>query len=100
MVSTVSPASRGARPPRTGRLVASILEPPLRRPEGTLTAHLSTSARAGIAGVGTFPVWLALAVPPASQGLIPQPVSMSNAPFGVPCRGAPATGAPAPARPA
>ena len=31
-----------------------------------------------IAGVGTFPGWLSLAVAPASKGLIPQPVSMSG----------------------
>src|SRR5437016_13907376 len=95
MVSTVSPASRGARPPRTGRLVASILEAPFRRPEATLTAHLSTPAEAGIAGVGTFPVWLALAVAPASKGLIPQPVSMSDQQFRVPPGAAQALRAPA-----
>jgi hypothetical protein len=52
----------------------------------TLTAHLSTlsgslSAIGGIAGVGTFPGWLSLAVAPASKGLIPQPVSMSAQQF-------------------
>jgi hypothetical protein len=44
MNGTVSPASRGARPPRTGRLVASIPESPLQTTEATLTAHLSTPA--------------------------------------------------------
>src|SRR3954465_5560146 len=33
----------------------------------------------GVAGVGTFPDGLSLAVAPASKGLFPQPVSMSGA---------------------
>src|SRR5262249_19196275 len=48
----------------------------------TQTAHLSTQplacADGEVAGVGTFPGWLSLAVAPASKGLIPQPVSMSE----------------------
>src|SRR5262249_33152952 len=32
----------------------------------------------GIAGVGTFPGWLNLAVAPTSKGLIPRSVSMSR----------------------
>jgi hypothetical protein len=35
-------------------------------------------ASGGIAGVGTFPGWLNLAVAPTSKGLIPRSVSMSR----------------------
>ena len=63
--------------PELGRLVASIPSDAFASSRATLTAHLSTLALRHVAGVGTFPGWLSLAVAPASKGLIPQPVSMS-----------------------
>ncbi len=75
-VGPVSPVSRGAC--LRCRLVASIPPGTSRARRATLTAHLSTPVCSDVAGVGTFPGWLSLAVAPASKGLIPQPVSMSD----------------------
>src|SRR6185312_8252093 len=71
------------------RNLAGSSRPSPSRPSGG-TARLRRpliyrpAARAArIAGVGTFPGWLVLAVAPASKGLIPQPVSMSERQFRV-----------------
>src|SRR5580700_5016149 len=81
MARSHRPPAERARPGRAG-----LSRPSLRRPEAPRghadRSSVDASPRgAGIAGVGTFPGWLSLAVAPASKGLIPQPVSMSNQEF-------------------
>src|SRR6185437_9967806 len=55
----------------------------LREPLICRSGPRAQALRGRIAGVGTFPGWLVLAVAPASKGLIPQPVSMSDRQFRV-----------------
>src|ERR1044071_1069880 len=49
------------------------------RLRGRYTTCSSADPFGRVAGVGTFPDGLSLAVAPASKGLFPQPVSMSGA---------------------
>jgi hypothetical protein len=82
------PLARSHRPPAErppyGGYVASISartngEPKPRKPLICRAAsERPRTFRTALAGVGTFPGWLNLAVAPASKGLIPQPVSMSS----------------------
>src|ERR1700730_7040951 len=97
--------ARSHRPPAEracpGR--AGLSRPSPRRPEAPRghadRSSVDASPRAqGVAGVGTFPGWLSLAVAPASKGLIPQPVSMSNQEFRMPPRDTQALQAPRRAR--
>jgi hypothetical protein len=67
------PVTAGSsRPSPATRMALKLRKPLICRP------FPMAYASGGIAGVGTFPGWLSLAVAPASKGLIPQPVSMSG----------------------
>jgi hypothetical protein len=67
------PVTAGSsRPSPAARVAPKLRKPLICRP------FPMAYASGGIAGVGTFPGWLSLAVAPASKGLIPQPVSMSG----------------------
>ncbi|MDB6162120.1 MAG: hypothetical protein JWO04_5826 [Gammaproteobacteria bacterium] len=67
------PVTAGSsRPSPAARVAPKLRKPLICRP------FPRACASGGIAGVGTFPGWLSLAVAPASKGLIPQPVSMSG----------------------
>jgi hypothetical protein len=75
-----SSVTSAERPPNGG-----LSRPSSRREARSHANRSSVDPRpigGGTAGVGTFPDGLGLAVAPASKGLFPQPVSMSEASLG------------------
>jgi hypothetical protein len=81
--SRLTEHSCGASHQGPGGWAASIPAPPARSHavRSSVDPFRARRLHGRIAGVGTFTGWLGLAVAPASKGLIPQPVSMSQQQF-------------------